>query len=89
MGQQVSDHLIEQQLKRNPTKNYRQCILKKGNRFLFIEHMDTKSGEMNNLLLFEKSSNPFPRLVTAKKAMERKNWFLYNGFIHERNFWGH
>ena len=47
--------------------------------------MDTKSGEMNNLLLFEKSSNPFPRLVTAKKQCERKNWFLYNGFIHELN----
>ena len=84
----VSDHLIRTTIKKEtPTKNYRQCIFKEsGNRFLFIEHMDTKSGEMNNLLLFEKSSNPFPRLVTAKKAMwNEKNWFLYNGFIHELN----
>ena len=37
-------------------------------------------------MLFEKTAEPFPRLITAKKAQwDEKNWFLHNGFIHELN----
>lgn len=87
----VSDHLIRTAVKKKPPPKIIDNVFFKeaGNRFLYIENVDVKTGEMNNLLLFEKSAEPFPRIITAKRAMwDEKNWFLYEGFIHELNLAG-
>ena len=84
----VSDHLIRSAIKKKPPPKIIDNVFFKesGNRFLYIENVNIKSGEMNNLMLFEKTAEPFPRLITAKKAQwDEKNWFLHNGFIHELN----
>ena len=84
----VSDHLIRTTIKKRPPPKIINNVFFKeaGNRFLYIENVDTTSGDMNNLLLFEKSANPFPRLITAKRAQwDKTNWFLHDGFMHELN----
>ncbi len=85
---QVSDRLIQHSIRKQPPPKVVDNVFFKemGNRFLFIENINIETGEMRNLLLFEKSSHPFPRLITSKKAQwDEKNWFLKNGFIHEVN----
>lgn len=85
---QVSDRLIQYSIRKQPPPKVIDNIFFKesGNRFLYIERMNIKTGEMDNLLLFEKSSAPFPRLITSKKAQwDEENWYLKNGFIHELN----
>ena len=85
---QVSDRLVQYSVRKQPPPKVVDNVFFKevGNRFLYIERVNIKSGEMNNLLLFEKTSSPFPRLITSKKAQwDEKNWYLKNGFIHELN----
>jgi lipopolysaccharide export system permease protein len=85
---QVSDRLIQHSIRKQPPPKVVNNVFFKevGNRFLYIEQMDIKSGEMKNLLLFEKSSSPFPRIITSKTAQwDEQNWFLSDGFVHELN----
>ena len=85
---QVSDTLIRQSIRKQPPPKIVDNVFFKeaGNRYLYIEQVNIKSGEMRNLLLFEKSDNAFPRIITAKTAQwDEKNWFLNNGFINELN----
>ena len=84
----VSDHLIRTTIqKKPPPKIVNNVFFKEeGNRFLYIENANVKTGKMKNLLLFEKNSNSFPRLITAKSALwDTNSWYLYNGYIHELN----
>ena len=66
---QVSDTLIRQSIRKQPPPKIVDNVFFKeaGNRYLYIEQVNIKSGEMRNLLLFEKSDNAFPRIITAKK----------------------
>jgi lipopolysaccharide export system permease protein len=85
---QVSDHLIQTIIKKRPPPTIVDNVFFKesGNRFLYIDHVDVSTGEMYDLLIFEKSAAPFPRLITAKKALwDESNWYLRQGFIHEIN----
>ena len=84
----VSDQLIRTTIQKKPPPKVVDNVFFKesGNRFIFIENVDIKSGEMDNLLLFEKNTDPFPRLMTAKKAQwDENSWYLFDGFIHEMN----
>ena len=85
---QVSDQLIRQSIRKQPPPKIVDNVFFKeaGNRYLYIEQVNIKSGEMRNLLLFEKNDTPFPRIITAKTAQwDEKNWFLNDGFVHELN----
>jgi lipopolysaccharide export system permease protein len=84
----VSDNLIRTTIKKKPPPKIIDNVFFKeaGNRYLYIESVNIQTGEMKNLLMYEKSSSAFPRIVTAKKAQwDEKNWYLSNGFIHELN----
>ncbi|MEK9727362.1 MAG: LptF/LptG family permease [Candidatus Margulisiibacteriota bacterium] len=85
---QVSDRLIQHSIRKQPPPKVVDNVFFKemGNRFLFIENVNIETGEMRNLLLFEKASTPYPRLITSKQAQwDEKSWYLKDGFIHEIN----
>ena len=65
----VSDQLIRTTIQKKPPPKIVDNVFFKesGNRFLFIENIDTKSGEMNNLLLFEKNPIRFHGSSQRKK----------------------
>ncbi len=85
---QISDNLIRREVKKKPPPKIVDNVFFKesGNRYLYIEKVNIKTGKMDNLLMFEKSTTNFPRIITAKTASwDEKNWYLSNGFIHELN----
>ncbi len=84
----ISDHLIRTTIQKKPPPKVVDNVFFKdtGNRYFYIESVNIKNGNMNNLMMFEKTSNRFPRIVTAKKASwDNEHWYLFNGYINELN----
>lgn len=84
----ISEQLIRTTIRRKPPPTIVDNVFFKeaGNRFLFIKSINVKNGEMNDLLMFEKNSDSFPRLVTAKRAQWNDQfWHLKEGSFYELN----
>lgn len=84
----VSEQLIRTTIQRKPPPTVVDNIFFKeaGNRFLFIRSVNIKTGEMRDLLMFEKTRLPFPRLITAKRATwDEEFWHLMDGTVYELN----
>ncbi len=80
-----SNILIREQIEKAPPISVAENIIFKDgeNRFFYIKHVNSKEGIMENLLIFEETSD-FPRVISAKKALwHQSSWTLVNGFIQE------
>lgn len=54
-----------------------------GNRFLYVEKVDPKSGLLHNVMVYE-TERPFPRLITAREASwSAQAWALRDGVVRE------
>lgn len=80
-----SNSLIRAQIEKTPPISVAENIVFKDNenRFFYIKHVNSKEGIMQNVLIFEETSD-FPRIITAKKALwHHSSWTLLDGFIQE------
>jgi lipopolysaccharide export system permease protein len=85
---QVSDRLIQYAVRKQPPPKIASNVFfkERGNRFLYIETIDMETGDMQNLLMFEKKNSAFPTVLTAQRAQwDQNEWHLFNGFIQEFN----
>lgn len=83
----TSDQLIRYEIKKKPPPNIMENVVFKdsSNRFFHIKDVDSRSGEMNNILIIEETKH-FPRIITAKNGIwNNHSWSLNNGFIQEFN----
>lgn len=80
-----SNQLIREQIEKTPPISVAENIIFKDaeNRFFYIKHVNSKNGVMENLLIFEETTD-FPRVISAKKALwHQSSWTLVDGFIQE------
>ena len=83
----VSDNLIPKtiQKKAPPTIANNVFFKEEGDRFFYINKVDSKAGQMDDILIFERTEH-YPRITTAKRAYwNEKTWTMHMGMIQEFN----
>jgi len=82
---QVSEDIIRQILMRQPLPDIRENIFFKDpyNRYFYIRRADSKTNEMEDVMVYELSGSTFPQVVTAKKAsFKNMELTLMDGTMH-------
>ncbi len=58
-------------------------------RHFYIGNVNSKTQELEDVMVYELSKSPFPRLITARTGIyQDNNWFLYDGVFQELDHQG-
>lgn len=81
----VSINIIREIIYRQPLPNVKENVFFKDqqNRYYYVRRVDTKKRTMEDIMVYEVTSEKFPRVITAQRARFRgAEWELDDGIVH-------
>jgi lipopolysaccharide export system permease protein len=83
---QKSEDIIRRIIMKSPLPQIQENVFFKDSygRTYFVKRFDSKTGELDNIMIYELGNEALPRVITANKAQYNKLvWTLKDGVIHK------
>ncbi|MCX5726217.1 MAG: LptF/LptG family permease [Candidatus Saganbacteria bacterium] len=83
----VSEEIIRQMVLKQPLPAVSENVFFKdsgSNRYFYIRRVNQRSGELENIMVYEFEGSKVPRVIIAEKGkLEAGSWNIVNGVIHK------